>query len=74
MLSHRDLLAGIGRPSLFSIPTSRHRLESAAADAAELILANLVPDGEMSRHRVGLALPAGTRGEKQQWAAAPSAA
>jgi hypothetical protein len=44
------------------------------ADAAALILANLTPFGGMSRHRVGLALPVGMRGEKQQWAASPSAA
>jgi putative NADH-flavin reductase len=41
------------------------------ADAAALMLANLTPDGEMSRHRVGLALPVGMRGEKKQWAAQP---
>jgi putative NADH-flavin reductase len=39
------------------------------ADAAALILANLTPSGRMSRHRVGLALPAGMRGKKKQWAA-----
>jgi hypothetical protein len=44
------------------------------ADAATLILANLSPGGEMSRHRVGLALPVGMRGKKEQWAARPSAA
>lgn len=44
------------------------------ADAAALILANLTPSGEMSRHRVGLALPAGMRGEKERWAAKPGAA
>jgi hypothetical protein len=44
------------------------------ADAAALILANLTPSGEMSRHRVGLALPVGMRGEKQQSTANPSAA
>jgi hypothetical protein len=38
------------------------------ADAAALILANLAPAGEMSRHRVGLALPLGMRGKKEQWA------
>ena len=43
------------------------------ADAAALILANLAPSGEMSRHRVGMALPVGMRGEKKQWAAKPSA-
>ena len=39
------------------------------ADAAALMLANLTPNGEMSHHRVGLALPVGMRGEKKQWAA-----
>ena len=43
------------------------------ADAAALMLANLTPDGEMSRHRVGLALPVGMRGKKEQWAAKPKA-
>jgi uncharacterized protein len=43
------------------------------ADAAALILANLTPSGRMSRHRIGLALPVGMRGEKKQWAATPSA-
>lgn len=43
------------------------------ADAAALMLANLTPDGEMSRHRVGLALPVGMRGKKEQWAAKPMA-
>ena len=42
-------------------------------DAAGLMLANLTPEGEMSRHRVGLALPIGLRGEKKQWAAEPNA-
>jgi hypothetical protein len=44
------------------------------ADAASLMLANLTPNGEMSRHRVGLALPVGLRGKKKQWAAKPNAA
>jgi putative NADH-flavin reductase len=44
------------------------------ADAAALMLGNLTPGGEMSRHRVGLALPVGMRGEKPQWAARPLAA
>ena len=44
------------------------------ADAAALILGSLTPGGEMSRHRVGLALPVGMRGKKAQWAARPSAA
>ena len=44
------------------------------ADAAALMLANLTPAGEMSRRRVGLALPVGMRGKKAQWAARPNAA
>lgn len=44
------------------------------ADAAALMLANLTPNGEMSRHRVGLALPVGMRGKKKQWAAKPNGA
>ncbi|HTO73688.1 MAG TPA: NAD(P)-binding oxidoreductase [Gemmatimonadales bacterium] len=44
------------------------------ADAAALMLANLTPAGEMSRHRVGLALPSGIRGKKQRWTARPRAA
>ena len=44
------------------------------ADAAALMLANLTPSGELSRHRVGLALPVGMRGKKKQWTARPKAA
>jgi hypothetical protein len=44
------------------------------ADAAALMLASLTPFGAMSRHRVGLALPVGMRGQKQQWTARRSAA
>lgn len=44
------------------------------ADAAAVMLANLTPAGEMSRRRVGLALPVGMRGKKAQWTARPSAA
>jgi putative NADH-flavin reductase len=43
-------------------------------DAAALILANVTPSGEMSRHRVGLALPIGMRGEKTRREGEPSAA
>ena len=39
------------------------------ADAAALMLANIDPGNEMARRRVGLALPAGMRGRKPQWAA-----
>jgi uncharacterized protein YbjT (DUF2867 family) len=41
------------------------------ADAAALMLANLDPGNAMARHRVGLALPLGMRGNKSQWAAKP---
>jgi hypothetical protein len=41
------------------------------ADAAALMLANLTRSGEMSRHRVGLALPLGMRGRKKHWTARP---
>ena len=39
------------------------------AEAAALMLANLTPADEMSRHRVGLALPVGMRGKKKHWTA-----
>ena len=41
------------------------------ADAAALMVANLAPREPMSRHRVGLALPLGMRGKKDQWVARP---
>lgn len=41
------------------------------ADAGALILAHLSRGGEMSHHRVGLALPLGMRGRKAHWAARP---
>lgn len=43
-------------------------------DAAALMLANLEPGGDFSRHRVGLALPAGMRGNKSEQARAKVAA
>ena len=42
------------------------------ADAAALMLANIDPGNEMTRRRVGLALPPGMRGRKSQWAAKAS--
>jgi putative NADH-flavin reductase len=42
------------------------------ADAAALMLANIDPGNEMTRRRVGLALPAGLRGHKSQWSARTS--
>lgn len=41
------------------------------ADAASVMLANMERDGPTSRHRVGLALPVGLKGRKDQWAAKP---
>jgi hypothetical protein len=41
------------------------------ADAAAVILANVQPNDSMSRHRVGIALPVGMKGKKDQWAARP---
>jgi putative NADH-flavin reductase len=43
------------------------------ADAAAYMLAHLDRGGSMSRRRVGLALPAGMKGRKDQWAAQPAA-
>ncbi len=42
------------------------------ADAASVMLANTSRSGPMTRHRVGIALPAGMRGQKDQWTARPS--
>ena len=42
------------------------------ADAASLMLENMGQGGVMSRHRVGVALPLGMRGQKDQWATQPS--
>lgn len=41
------------------------------ADAASVILANVVAGDSMSRRRVGVALPVGMKGKKAQWAAQP---
>lgn len=41
------------------------------ADAASVILANLQREGSTSRHRIGIALPVGMKGKKDQWAARP---
>lgn len=41
------------------------------ADAAAVMLAHLEPEGAMSRRRVGIALPVGMKGRKDQWAARP---
>lgn len=41
------------------------------ADAASVILANIAPQGPVSRRRVGIALPPGMRGKKDTWVAQP---
>lgn len=41
------------------------------SDAAGVILANVEREDSTSRHRVGLALPVGMKGKKDQWAAQP---
>ena len=38
-------------------------------DGANVLLGHLSPAGEMSRCRVGLALPVGMRGQKDRWTA-----
>lgn len=47
-------------PGALALPFFTHRISEMIVpytDAAALMLANLTPNGEMSRHRVGLALP-----------------
>ena len=39
------------------------------SDAASVVLANVQPGDSASRHRIGVALPVGMRGKKDQWAA-----
>ncbi len=41
------------------------------ADAAALMLSNLDRGNALARHRVGLALPVGMRGQKSEWTAKP---
>jgi len=61
-------------PGVLSLPMFAHLIPEmiiSYADAAALMLGNLAPGGEMSRHRVGIALPLGMRGTKDRWAAKP---
>jgi putative NADH-flavin reductase len=44
------------------------------ADAASVILAHVQRDDSTSRHRFGVALPAGMKGKKDAWVAAPRGA
>lgn len=36
-------------------------------DVADIMMSNLLPAGRFSRHRVGVALPVGERGRKENW-------
>jgi putative NADH-flavin reductase len=61
-------------PGLLLLPLLASRIPQMIvpyADAAALMLANLDRNSRMSRHRVGLALPAGMRGQKSRWSARP---
>ena len=61
-------------PGALFLPVFAHLMPEmiiSYADAATLMLGNLAPGGEMSHHRVGIALPPGMRGQKDQWAAKP---
>ena len=61
-------------PGALLLPVFAHLIPEmiiSYADAAALMLGNLAPGGEMSHHRVGIALPLGMRGQKDQWAAKP---
>lgn len=54
-------------PSMLLLPFFAYRVAEMTvpyADAAALMVNNLVPDSPMVRHRVGLALPPGMRGKK----------
>jgi hypothetical protein len=42
------------------------------ADAASLMLANIIPNDDMSHHRIGLALPIGMQGKKKEWVTKPN--
>ena len=64
-------------PGVLFLPVFAHLIPEmiiSYADAAALMLGNLAPGSEMSRHRVGVALPLGMRGQKAQWAAQPKLA
>jgi len=64
-------------PGPFTVPFFAYRVPEMIipyADAAAVIMANLSRTSETSRHRVGVALPAGMRGRKDQWLAARGAA
>ena len=59
-------------PGVLALPLFAKRMPEmiiSYADAAALILANLHPDSPYKRRRVGLALPEGMRGSKDQWSA-----
>lgn len=62
-------------PKALALPFFLYRIPETIVsydDAAALMLAHITPNDQMSRHRVGLALPVGMRGRKKQWAARPT--
>jgi hypothetical protein len=64
-------------PDLLLVPLFARRMPEMIvpyADAAALMLRHLQPVSPMSRHRLGLALPIGMRGEKARWSARPATA
>jgi uncharacterized protein len=61
-------------PSLLVLPLFAMKISEMIipyADAASVILANVDANDGTSRRRVGVALPVGMKGKKQQWAAQP---
>ena len=64
-------------PALLLLPLFAARIPEMIvpyADAASVILANATRGGPMLRKRVGLALPVGMRGKKEQWTGQPQKA
>lgn len=63
-------------PGALALPFFAYRIPEMIipyADAAALILSNIQRNDALSRHRVGLALPVGMRGKKNQWTKQPAA-
>lgn len=69
-------LPAVGRvlPALLVLPLFAMKIPEMIipyADAASVILANVERGDTSSRHRIGVALPVGMKGKKDQWAAKP---
>lgn len=64
-------------PSLLVLPLFAMKIPEMIipyADAASVILASTQPGDAAARHRIGVALPLGMKGKKEQWAAQPRSA